>query len=823
MILQVFEQSDKDKSSQATYKCEMCSRAFKEASHFSKHKRGSLCRKSAQKLGKKRKKFLKEKESLEKKTKPLGCPYKPYQCNLCGAKFLDKVNVELHLERTHQTRQALWLQTSRSGGFACSECDLWFADKIQLRQHQHQQQHLSVNTSLSQTSNPHQNDSFTVTPSSFPHQPIVPQQSHQYYLQPLQHIQTFTTNHIHHQLGPPSSPQNIQPQMGPSQGHSLPTFVLPHPSNPSQNSPLSQPTHQNHQQLISNDCLNVQAQVPLSTMNNTPHVNINSPAIVDSSIKLLKMPKFSSCSSNWTGSRRNICCECGHKFVDPINLELHIQRKHPKDRNMYKTNNCTPGNATQVIAPADSPLEEVSSTTKMSNNHTFDCILCGFKAISMGHILKHLQNIHNTNNTNFIYSILTATGTNNEKGTGQKYCKSAGKNMPKFTFEESKFKCDSCSREFDIHADLIKHTLRERNFMCGICNFNSCNETSVSSHVYTFHGESIRDETIIFDRQELSNNYPSQKLVHSQTNINPFLSSNAEARRILHNDSECNLHETTTSMTGNLISSLRQPSKDNEAGTNHPRLLCSVCNFYALSGVALVQHFESHGTVRVTCGKCGESREHFVDLNSHISSKHPGEIIRVSLNMETASADSPISVYMFLITPSLDVTNSCDDDSPNKVKDISKGIILSEKDDDDYSYIGEEPIYACSDCATCLTTNGQLEEHIVLHQIPSKGIIRPSAVSPSSSSNPEQESSSDPNQIVDSLTTQTNPLCHKRGTLEFRCHECGFWRVRSGPVLRHIQAVHMSGGIIHSLRLKSGRIKTMTIHVFTPLSPLVQN
>ena len=105
---------DKNQVAQESYTCRLCGRSFKEASHFTKHKRGALCKKIAQKAAKLRKKKLKL-LMLEKPPSRPAVPHKPYQCNVCAAKFCDKVNVELHLEREHNTHKQLWVEVSKTG------------------------------------------------------------------------------------------------------------------------------------------------------------------------------------------------------------------------------------------------------------------------------------------------------------------------------------------------------------------------------------------------------------------------------------------------------------------------------------------------------------------------------------------------------------------------------------------------------------------------------------------------------------------------------------------------------------------------------------
>ncbi|XP_063601119.1 myc-associated zinc finger protein-like [Penaeus indicus] len=127
MQMSVLEQVSKDKQLPDSYTCEVCGRNFKEASHFTKHKRGALCRKLAQRMAKKskKKKSSTGQELSDRRNKQV-LLHKPYQCNVCGAKFCDKVNVELHLERQHNSQQQLWVEVAKNGGFSCAECDRWF-------------------------------------------------------------------------------------------------------------------------------------------------------------------------------------------------------------------------------------------------------------------------------------------------------------------------------------------------------------------------------------------------------------------------------------------------------------------------------------------------------------------------------------------------------------------------------------------------------------------------------------------------------------------------------------------------------------------------
>lgn len=783
---------------------------FKEASHFSKHKRGALCRKSAQKLAKKHKKYLKEKESNDRKSKTTSNLYKPYQCTMCGSKFLDKVNVELHLERTHQTRQSLWLQTSKTGGIACTECDLWFVDKSQLKQHQ-QQQHNSISNHNISTLHASQIEPPNVQPpfAQQPMPPPPPPPPPQYYFQPLQHIQTFTSNQIH-QIGPPvpsAPPQAIQQlshQMPPPQGHPLTTFLVSHPQNPQQNSsalPLS-PSPSQHQ--------------PISHPINTPHIPLSTPPPLPpplppppppgpppplpsapsmptctqttDSANSVKCPK-TSFSSTWTTSRKNICGECGLKFVDPINLELHLQRKHPNSSitetvglegglTLYKTNNNNNG----II---ESQVESCSS--KYFFSQSFDCILCDYKASHMNSIVNHLQSSHNTNNANFINFTLS-NGSDKNHSTNH----SSQRDPFNFPFPDCslKCKCDSCSKEFESQADLVRHTMKEKNILCGNCNYNSCSDTKVAFHMYSSHKEC--------NQSPIKNNSG-----HKDLTVMPD-SPNSSCSHVEESSGSESLTESACSLS-------KLASED--------KLTCCLCDFYALTGASLAEHLESHGSIHVKCGKCNESSDHFIDINNHINLAHEGEITLVSITM--TGSESP-TVYMFMIMPNENcVSNGLyDDQDSNKESDSCLQTSKDVPNEVSLRRVSDE-IYACSDCMIGFKGSSQLEAHIGCHpSFNAKEISQSTSVC----SGESYLLSTDETFTSASVFPQKfDPLQHSPETIEFRCKECGFWRMTSKPVLRHIKAVHLSGHVVHSWKMKSGRIDYITIQVFTPLSHLVRS
>ncbi|XP_045618314.1 zinc finger protein 624 isoform X2 [Procambarus clarkii] len=696
-VMQVIEQTVKEKLHPDFYTCEVCGRNFKEASHFTKHKRGALCRKLAQRMAKKnkKKKALGNQDSTDKRNKQRNL-HKPYQCNVCGAKFCDKVNVELHLERQHNSRQQLWVEVAKSGGFSCAECDRCFQDKGELTEHQ--RQHMATYLHHTERLN-HGAEAQNTT--------VV------YYHDPLQQVQAYGQQ--------PQQPQHLPPPPAPppmAHMHTNMTTILHTPQLPPASLiPVSQPNN---------------SQPPLSTHSTLS--SMPSIGIVDSVTKGLKNSKTDRLAAN---SKWNICGDCGHKFVDPMNLELHIQRKHPDSYMietinlgggtiLYKTNN-TRSDVQCLITQTGSANSDLK--LNKANPQTFDCILCGYKATSKNYILYHLQNIHSTSNTDFIHVLETLeSGKKGVRGIkGRK-----GSQDP--LLREQRHVCDACGEVFLSKAELIRHRIKDKQYMCGVCCHASCSQQQVTTHMATHH----------------PHHHPS--------------------------------------VSGGLS--------------------CWICGSISVSASILDEHLVTHGKISAVCVSCGEGGDRLGALLPHVGVHLPRQSTRIRLTVDRPGQPPSSHTLEVAVDGTIHSGLNVNRTSPVSVEAVPTRIA---------------PAYACSECGACLAGAAQLEAHLQLHQINSVATSQ-AAVSSSNNSGTFTSTTATMVPVTSSMQSaigaSVDCVFRVPGSFEFRCEECGFWREDSEPVMRHIQAVHMSGNMLHSVKLQSGLVQIHPIHVVTPISSL---
>ncbi|CAL4142226.1 unnamed protein product [Meganyctiphanes norvegica] len=791
-IMQVIDQSKpKPKALPDSYTCEVCTRVFKEASHYTKHKRGALCRKLAQRLAKQKKK---KKSSLnsdqhEKRKQIPTIVHKPYQCNICGAKFCDKVNVELHLERTHNTKQQEWVEITKNGGFSCAECDRWFQNKANLDAHQRQhvlssgQQHpqqqpdrlnqsVEVATSDNRATNVNSTLTTTAAIATQPASVMYHQQNRmQMYVHPGQH----PPPPLHLTQPPPPAPPMVHMH------NALPTLLhTPQMPLPGTIIPASHNLN----------LVNKPSQMPMITgvsmQNSTPISNV-----VESGSKNIKMFKNNKFAGN---SKWNVCGDCGHKFVDPMNLELHIQRKHPESYMietvnlgggtvLYKTNNTSSDiqcflneNGTSSSCKTNTSPEiqgflnenvnnsfiDYNKQISKTNSQSFDCILCGYKATSRNHIIYHLQNVHTTSNTNFIH-VIENLESSKKSAKVQSQIKKSELQDP--LLREQRHICEACNETFLSKAELIRHRIKDKKYMCGVCCHASCSQEQVSTHMATHHP------------------------VASAENISSSSNSN------------------------NAVSSL----------------ICWFCGSLCASVPGLDQHLASHGNLSAECTYCGQQSGTLETLLPHVAIHLPRQTC--SIRLTVSRPDQLPVVHMVEVSVDGNVNSTSNGNSSNNQTCSNQNEVLQNGDkvipeNATPSTSRQQPAYACSQCGTCLAEAAQLESHLQLHQnthTSTKQDLKSMATSSCMTTLPTSSAAS---ALTASTSTSMPSLINQQGcgvtkspgTIGFRCEECGFWRHESEPVMRHIQTHHMSGNMLHSVKLPTGNVQVYPIYVVTPIS-----
>lgn len=452
-----------------------------------------------------------------------------------------------------------------------------------------------------------------------------------------------------------------------------------------------------------------------------------------------------------TNSKWNICGDCGHKFVDPMNLEIHIQRKHPDSYMvetvnlgygtiLYKTNNTR--SDVQCLLSQNGTLSPETKQNK-PNQQTFDCILCGFKATSRNYILYHLQNVHSTSNANFIH-VLETLESGKKISRGPKGKK--GSQDP--LLREQRHVCDACKEVFLSKAELIRHRIKDKQFMCGVCCHSSCSEVQITAHMATHHP----------------------------------------------------MAETTRS------------------GGANTGIMCWMCGVVLSSASILDNHMVTHGAVSAECVTCGERTERLTAMVPHLSAHLPRQSSCIRLTVSRSGQPSTthtveVSIETYTVEVSIDgaIGVETSSQSSNAASAGSSNTLEPTR---------IPPAYACSDCGACLAGAAQLEAHLQIHQQSSCAVTTHGSTSSTTSSGTFTNTTATGVPATQVIGMSTGGFDKVPGSFEFRCEECGFWRQESEPVMRHIQAVHMSGNMLHSVKLQSGIVQIHPIHVVTPISSL---
>lgn len=422
----------------------------------------------------------------------------------------------------------------------------------------------------------------------------------------------------------------------------------------------------------------------------------------------------------------NMCGDCGHRFVDPINLELHLQRHHPASRLLdttaihgstvlYRTDHTRPDlHALALAARASLPAGQA-----------YECLLCGYRAATHAHLTGHLQAVHGSANASLIHPLDAPEPPRKVTGrtaqSGKRSSGGSGNGGSKDTQGGGRQVCEACGEVFPLRVELIRHRVKEKKYRCGVCGLASCSQEQVTAHMAAQH--------------------PG----------------------------------TPTTPTG---------------------LVCWLCGASMYTAASLDGHLKGHGVLGTECVECGERRPGLAELLPHLKGHLPLQPSRVRLSL--AQAGQPTSTHEVEVTLDGSVYACSGQEPPPEGEAPATWAALA---------------YACSECGTCLAGAAQLEAHLQVHQL-------------SSSTHPSTSTHSLTTATTTSAaTTAPGPPClagagvsRVPGSLEFRCEECGFWRQDGEPVMKHIQAVHMSGNMLHSIRLPTGLLQVHPIQVVTPIT-----
>ena len=882
--------------------CNTCQRRFKSKEHYSKHRRGALCRRLVQKVARKQRKMkskhdginiisekTEEKSKLKRKSSMYQM-YKPYQCGVCTARFYDKVNVELHLEREHSTNQQLWTEVSKAtisnssvpyttvtnsfpnngttsempncdinngsqfyngGKFKCLDCNLQFSSDNDLAQHRRLNHNVPVelnpvpNCNLDQARNINNQFSATSTPSGSSQVDssnsiqnkglpltnmnvsniVQPQSSYvfpqNYYNNinnnneaPPLHLQQNLINpnqQLYHTVGPQTAipnthhhspnvlpqqplllhhhqadPNTVQQQYtfhnmaGPSVSHTNNTdstttqFIVmnPHESSiqPRNTAPVTEQTVAISS--TSSASHNVSKSIPGNCSNQLTNELSNSKSKLTASSNATSKPNanqyHSSPGATSNSNKWNMCGECNVKFLDLMNLEVHVERKHPdlsiigsivldEETVCYKTGT--------VSMKKNRSISSKDLTKEQNVIYKHSCILCNHVSNSLHSIVDHVTNVHFLEGKSMINSIIStgSSSESSEKAIYPKASKEVEVNRLKRIESSTKtvkgvaenvdtiHQCHSCLQSFNTASEVIRHSIKDKKHTCVVCCFVTCSKQELFDHVKSEH-----------------------------QNWNDFKNLTIE---------------------------------DTQSDTEERWPACFLCKKKYKKTSELILHLQSHGTLTAKCVKCGKQDYNAATILLHMTTLHPHYMNKVKITVVT-KGKAVSSVYMQTVSGDLiDMVQMVSKNSKNKLavlKGVDGGVSqlfsVSNKQTNTPPYKSAttcHQIYACSECCVCFYSTTSIECHFKKHATSNKKSLNAAKIA---------------TKAVGSSTSRIG-LKVLPNTKSFRCAPCGFISESdSDVVVRHIRDTHLSAVMVHCVKSEADTLEEYKIMVVSPVS-----
>ncbi|KAF2362023.1 Zinc finger C2H2-type [Trinorchestia longiramus] len=527
----------------------------------------------------------------------------------------------------------------------------------------------------------------------------------------------------------------------------------------------------------------------------------------------------------------NMCGDCGLKFIDLMNLELHVEKKHPllailgsvdfKDGTVcHKTGTSITKNHSRSGVSSRSLTKDI----KIPQRHL--CTICHHTSISLSPMVDHVMSMHNLTGKPMIDAIRSEEGTSEYGSTKSSFSAPFSKENSSFSdvasttvaVKSSKLipgkdggkvqdpslplgedSCYLCQANFNSSAELIRHRIKDKKHICGMCFYVTCSRKVLTAHLKTEH----------------------------------------------------DLSDVSGSSTA-VLSDLKK------------QLSCWRCNVTFQKTSDFINHLKCHGSLSGRCEKCGKQDYNIANILIHMTTLHPDYINRVSI---TVTGKGKMSTCLYLQTLAGDLLDaSClesrgksdsqnneeqttgtsksqSSNNKNRKRSVSadNGSSSSEnktsraKDDDD------RRTYACSQCLISLYGTTSLESHLKQHEGSGSSGLLPGLAnikrSPSEErQSPETASStrySDRSRKSSKSSKQTRGITKSKGkafdpqkvglqslplTCGFKCEECGLTKDSSNVLVSHIQKVHISGNLIHMVNEKKGAVKEYPIYIVTPIS-----
>ncbi|XP_018006399.1 uncharacterized protein LOC108664334 [Hyalella azteca] len=574
-----------------------------------------------------------------------------------------------------------------------------------------------------------------------------------------------------------------------------------------------------------NNCINA-SSVPSVACSSTGFVS--SPcSLSTSSNRVVPTPKTLDKSDSNVITKWNMCSECGVKFIDLMNLELHVEKKHPllsilgsvdfKDGTIcYKTGTSIAKSLSRNTAV---PSKSVMKDLKIPQCHS--CCLCNHSTTSLSPMVEHMMSVHGLSGKAMVDSISSEEGASD-------YCPAVSRNS--VTKREVSRSCDaistmttckptrppahqeagktldpsrplgedsclSCLTNFNSAAELIRHRIKDKVHICGVCCYVTCSRKVLTAHMRSDH-----------DLDDSSGSFSA------------------------------------------VLSDLKK------------QLSCWRCKNAFQKTSEFINHLKIHGSLSGRCEKCGKQDNNIANILIHMTTLHPDFMNRLAITVTSNGVPSTCS-YLQTLTGDLldasclesrgktDTSGECSTGDKRRNKSKKRISFIDEvntscgsgKNKSSAKADDDRRTYACSQCLICFYGTSSLEIHLKEHEdLGSSGHL-PTLANIKRSPSEERLTSSlicppDAQKagIVDRSKVNTGKskanlkvksgdgkkigLSSLPSTSGFKCEECGLTKDSSEVMVSHIQKVHMSGNLIHMVAEKKGATKEYPIYIVTPIS-----
>ena len=556
------------------------------------------------------------------------------------------------------------------------------------------------------------------------------------------------------------------------------------------------------------------------------------------------------------GAKWNMCGDCGIKFLDLMNLELHVERKHPQLKILgsvdlgegtvcFKTgivNNkgCSVAATSAGSSTKSVLIKDTSNEEKLTQRHA--CTLCHHRTTSLVTMVDHMLHVHFLTGKDMMDAIISEGEINGGIQSQQSSKKIAALNtssaaMPsaqqdhstcsKLTSVKSRNlveestrntsqtpsvaahkgstgaphpnQCRSCNALFGTSSELIRHRIKDKRNTCVVCCYLTCSRRELAEHLKTEHDWSD-------------------------------------------------------------VSALAEQEAAFTAEDIKKKLTCWRCDQEFKKTGEFLDHLKVHGSITGKCEKCGRQDYSVANILIHMTTLHSDYMNKLTI---TVMSKGKTWTCTYLQTVTGELVDIAVKETPlvrktannsklyensllkPKVKINKKRPIESEKNKrpsksklssdfsktDDFQEDCKPEAYACSKCRVCLHGSGSLELHLKQHQ----QSLCPDTPSGDLSSNNLKNSPPGfprlPQKSTDSSGSHTSTLMGpgvsnasliglevRSNTAGFRCQECGLTRATGEPLMNHIQKVHISGNLLHRLKQADGSVRDYPIYVITPIS-----